>query len=124
MDLIAWNERYRTGIDIVDRQHQGLFQLLNEYATSLTRVDAHPVGEPEQVLDRLIDYAAVHFRTEESLMAEAGVDLRHVDTHASRHQAFSEYLGTLKDQPYGDEFSRAEDLVRFLVNWLTSHVLV
>ncbi|WP_052807875.1 bacteriohemerythrin [Methyloterricola oryzae] len=123
MDLIAWNERYRTGIDIVDRQHQGLFQLLNEYATSLTRVDANPVDEPKRVLDRLIDYAVVHFRTEESLMGEAGVDARHVDMHARSHQAFSEYLGALKGQTHGDEFSRAEDLIRFLVNWLTSHVL-
>src|SRR3989338_8989538 len=84
--VFVWNERYETGLDVVDHQHRRLVELLNElgelYSGAGTR------EELLRVFDELAAYTVYHFQTEEKLMAEMNISAAHADPHRAEHAEF------------------------------------
>jgi hemerythrin-like metal-binding protein len=76
MTFINWSPHFVTGIELVDRQHRGLVDLINEVAPLLACQEPVLADEVEILLDRLAAYAVTHFRDEEQLMGAAGMDPR------------------------------------------------
>ncbi|MEF8700716.1 MAG: hemerythrin domain-containing protein [Candidatus Accumulibacter sp. UW20] len=122
MTLLQWSEHFVTGIDGVDHQHRGLVDLVNAAAPVL--IDGDPTTlAAETLLDRLTDYAANHFRDEERLMGECGVDAAYCAQHIRSHCSFVDEVGQMRRQIGGGTFD-GEYLLRFLTSWLTFHILV
>jgi hemerythrin-like metal-binding protein len=76
MTFMVWNEHLETGIDIVDRQHRGLVDMLNQAAPLLAASSRESMRDIGPLLDGLLDYAGTHFRTEEELMARGWTWIR------------------------------------------------
>ncbi len=78
------------GIDLVDEQHEVLHRMYRDIE------EARTAGSPEAVVvERLADfhqYAGIHFRTEESLLAEH--DPERLEAHRREHQRLLERLRT------------------------------
>jgi len=118
--LFEWKDALLTGLDSVDEQHHRLVDLINGLAASLVN---------GRVLDRerlagahaaLLEYTQTHFADEERLMAESGLDPRHVAYHQSQHRFFVQQLSSLP--LHGDDAS-TQTTLRFLVGWLSHHIL-
>lgn len=121
--FLPWSEDMVTGIAIVDQQHHGLVDLLNEIASLLAHAGENPLQDIQPVLDRLLAYTATHFQTEENLMAEYRVDARVVAHH---HNTHAELVDTVVDMvkrfQHGNGITGTE-LLSFLAGWLVFHTI-
>ena len=124
MTFMNWSEHFVTGIELVDRQHRGLVDLVNAVAPQLSCGEALGGQDAETLFDRLAHYATTHFRDEEQLMSESGLDLAYLDHHARNHQGFVEEVGLIRSQYAADGGFDGQQLLRFLASWLTFHILV
>lgn len=122
MDFFKWNEQFQTGLTNVDEQHHRLVDILNAFIQSVSSQDAIARTELEQITDELLEYAKYHFREEEKLMQEAGVDPRHFEPHHQQHQAYTEEIQRERRQ-FADDPIAARNLLRFLGHWLVYHIL-
>lgn len=122
MELFVWNDRYLTGIDMVDDQHHGLVNTMNDLAEILTRQSTMQHSEIERVYGCLLDYATRHFSDEEALMHEIGIDPRHLEFHEGQHHAFISEI--LREQTgIAEDPVAAKTLLGFLGHWLIFHIL-
>lgn len=119
-----WDSYFETGIEVVDQQHRGLVDMINEAAPLLSRGSTVISPELEALVARLFDYAALHFSTEESLMEMHGLAESYRARHSGIHGDFvaqiNQMLAQLKE---GDVDGLGQALLSFLTSWLTFHIL-
>jgi hemerythrin-like metal-binding protein len=120
METFVWSDRFMTGEAIVDDEHKELVRIINWVGS----LQAGPAVRPEElqaVLDKLVQYAVMHFAHEEELMASVACDERHADLHRSIHQDFARQVTSMREISLGG--GESEFLLRFLTNWLAYHIL-
>jgi len=122
MDTFVWDQNFVTGLSDVDEQHHALVDLFNELSLSLFLSDAQREGVLHDTFDRLVAYTRYHFRDEEALMREVGVDLRHIEIHQGLHQQFVEQVNAMWAR-HATMQDPAETFVGFLTAWLGLHIL-
>jgi hemerythrin len=66
MPLLTWTHACSVGVMAMDDQHGILMDTLNELRLAVVR--GSPRDEVNQIMDRLIDFTRLHFRSEEQLM--------------------------------------------------------
>ena len=117
-----WDDGFVTGLDVVDAQHHALVDLFNELNQALFS----PAGDRQALLAdiyaRLLAYAEYHFREEEQLMAQSGLDARHVQAHCRLHQQFVQQIRVMWARR-GTQADLGAMLVDFLTAWLGLHIL-
>lgn len=118
LELFAWNDRFLTGVDLIDNEHQQLVHLINRVAT-LHGTTTGNTGA-RATLEELIAFTGEHFHHEEQVM-ERVCDERFVMQHKVLHRKF---LWELEKIRLSDSSSGAvEYLLRFLSSWLAYHIL-
>lgn len=123
VELLAWDDYLATGIDIIDEQHRGLIDLVNETASALVDDAELSGGDTRRLMDYLVEYAKVHFSTEEALMALSGVDERHIERHRQSHDNFMQQLVDMSGELRAGSTLSGQQLMEFLANWLVFHIL-
>ncbi len=117
--IIAWDQSFSVGIKEIDEQHQELIKIIN---CLVENEDATGHSEPiAHVLDRMTQYAAYHFETEEALMLQ--YDYPAYESHRDDHTQFK--LKTAKfclDALLRKE-TLPEELLSYLRDWFTRHIL-
>jgi hemerythrin-like metal-binding protein len=120
MQAFLWNSLFETGLIEVDGQHQRLVGLVNQLGQ-----DTHS-GDPariDQALAELADYTVYHFRSEEAIMAAAGVSALHADRHRATHQRFVAQVVEWINRRKAGEDIHLGALIEFLADWLVFHIL-
>lgn len=118
MSLLNWEAKYSMDISEVDRQHEGLVDLINE-AHEIMK-DGRTNEDMGAVFDKLILYAKEHFIFEEKFMAEAGH--KHMQKHIEEHNYFAEQVTSFKDQFDHGRKIVSMKVLRFLMEWLVDHI--
>jgi hemerythrin-like metal-binding protein len=119
MDAFIWDQRYMTGESLVDSEHQELVRMINSVIDPGDgQFDKNRIPE---VLNRLVEYAAVHFKHEEILMADEGVDPHFLAQHTKVHQDFAAQVTQMVAE--GEQNNDLEYLLNFLTTWLAQHIL-
>ena len=116
---LHWTERYSVHIATLDRQHQGLFDTINELNAALA--DGKGATVMDDVLRRLLDYAAYHFASEEYLMEAhrfPGLAI-----HRLEHEAFGRNVKKYLDDYRQGKQHAPVSLLLFLQSWLNEHIL-
>ncbi len=115
-------KKYRTGIVMVDNQHQMLVDMVTQLDTIRKTQYANVqfrMGEIGKVVKQLIDYTISHFAFEESLMREANYE--HYSAHKRIHELF-----ITRSNEYKERFIAGEDIVDELLEvlnrWLFNHI--
>ena len=87
----AWHERYVSGVERIDAQHQEIFFLVHELG------EAAALGtnkaEVGHFLDAFREHIVVHFGEEEAAMGKQGYP--ELPAHITAHHAISEQLAQL-----------------------------
>ena len=116
---IVWNQSFETNIPEVDTQHRRLVEIINTLADGIGRSS---MGDLQEILGQLKEYAQYHFRTEETIMDAAGyADLAE---HRDEHLAFVDQLQLFDLDIILASEGLAWDMYHFLSGWLTNHILV
>jgi hemerythrin len=118
---IEWTPSYAVGIEIIDRQHQVLFQQISKLIDAL-----HQGKGKEEVaatLQFLTTYALNHFALEEGLMAQHAY--RAAPDHRKEHDTFRATFAALATQldEQGPSAALAMEVNNKVCNWLVRHVL-
>jgi hemerythrin-like metal-binding protein len=121
MDTFIWDERFVTGLDMVDSQHRHLVDMVNRLG-DLRIQGAVDEAEMARMFGELAEYAVYHFGEEERLMAEVGVDARHSDGHTHNHREFVRQV-TMMWQNRAVTADPQAMLYDFLAAWLAVHIL-
>lgn len=121
--MITWKPYFNTGIALVDEQHRGLVNVLNEAAPLLCGQDSNQNINIAPLLDKLTQYTLVHFKTEDELMRSASMDTRHLEHHRLQHSGFVDQITVMRGKFEQDGKISGSELVRFLTAWLTFHIL-
>ena len=118
MALLIWNDSYRIGDPVIDREHCRLFDLINDFHfTFLQNRDRRNILI---VLNNLVQYAEEHFQHEERIMAERGYP--GLDRHREIHADLFETLFSLQTKLEKGTIGMEQETVAFLRNWLTDHI--
>jgi len=122
IDIFSWNESFATGIPQIDEQHQRLVDLVNMLANSLA--SQAEIAVLNNIFDELADYAGYHFKTEESIWQEyLGEDALEA-THKKIHDGFiTQVLQIKHSESTKSQHDIVEDVLLFLTNWLSFHIL-
>ncbi|MDR1350016.1 MAG: hemerythrin domain-containing protein [Zoogloeaceae bacterium] len=136
LDTFKWDQRYETGIPIVDSQHHRLVDMLNNMVDTVTeRQQGVTPDNIVTLLDALAAYAVEHFADEEKLMREnrdniPNEELRaafrqHEEQHKRQHAAFVEQVVLTRAEYLASHHSQStlELLVNFVTSWLSFHIL-
>jgi hemerythrin len=119
---VVWSDRYSMGIKIVDDQHKGLLNFVNELFNHSTG-DEHDEREYfKSVIQGAVNYIKTHFETEEKLMTATNFP-GYVE-HKKIHDEFTmTVLKSVKDYETGKRLV-LEKFAYFLKNWVLTHVAV
>ncbi len=121
MEVIHWDKNFETGLHEVDKQHQYLFKVINQFGQLLSKnkVDEN---ELENIFFELVSYTRYHFEEEEKAMKHSAIDDRHAIAHHQQHEAFLQDVNMLHTEMLKGR-DTGKDLFEFLMNWLVYHIL-
>lgn len=119
-----WDYYFESGIAVMDQQHRGLVDIINEVGPLLTAKSELARGRLETLIEHLFDYATLHFKTEAGLMQSYGLIDSYKHNHEAAHACFVDDLITLRTQMSEDQAGETGPmLLKFLTGWLTFHIL-
>ena len=122
LETFVWGDDFITGVESVDQQHHGLVALFNELSEALMTGQDLDAGDAYLVFQRLLNYAEYHFKEEDELMRQCGLDPRHIAGHDELHRTFVDQLRGMWVAK--DTMSHpAEIFLSFLTSWLGLHIL-
>jgi len=119
MPVVHWDGSLAVGVELIDKQHEDLFRIINSFNDRLE------TGEDELfsldvLLDSLKNYVRYHFTTEQNLLERNGCPA--LARHKGLHDAFAAHVAQYEQGR--THVTRAELLAlqEFLLDWLTSHI--
>jgi len=121
MTFMEWQDSYSVGVAIFDDEHKKLIAIINRLSDAIDE----GVGptDLDRICDHLAEYAAMHFRHEEMYFEDWSYP--EAEPHIARHKAFRQkidaYRKAITDRDSGD---LADEMLVFLREWLTYHILV
>ena len=119
----VFTDKFKTGITIVDEEHQTLFNIIGKiYKTIDVELVHDKFDLILDILDELKEYTCVHFADEENYMQEIGYD--GLAQQQLLHQKFIETLEDLNlDEVDDNQEAYLYEFLNFLQNWLVNHIL-
>lgn len=118
-----FTEQYMTGIPLVDKEHEMLFEIIGR-ANELVKAELlhDKYDEIVGILNELRDYTKEHFRDEEEYME--GIQYPGLGAQKLAHQAFVSKLEEIDlEQVDQNQQEYLEELMEFLFGWLSNHIL-
>ena len=119
----AFNEKYITGIELIDREHRRLFEIIAE-ADSLIRAEFlhDKYDEIVTILDELREYTKEHFSDEEKYMES--IHYTRLEAQKRAHESFVEKLTEINLEDIDENQQEyLEELLEYLLAWLVNHIL-
>ena len=119
-NLINWNESYSVGNSEMDEQHKKLIAIINKLFKSFKEGNAQNILS--DILQEMIDYSNFHLNSEEKLLFK--YDYPHKEEHEAKHQSFRNKTEELKELLKKGSEDAHYELIEYLKNWWTNHILV
>jgi hemerythrin len=119
-DVVVWEEKYITGITLIDHQHKELFSLTNELFRACVGRDETLKSAFAEAMSRMVEYVHIHFSAEQELMQRIKYPQYH--EHKKQHDALiRDILDAVNEYNYGKKFV-PNQFVRTLRDWILSHI--
>lgn len=118
----VWDDKLRTGIDIIDAQHEAIALLAAKVIKDPETFLASDTGVT--FLTDFYQLVAFHFDTEEQLMAQADASSDWIEAHTKEHSWLLETIVSYSyDQTIGHDPKRVADIMQDLHEIIVGHVL-
>jgi len=119
MALLEWSDELSVGIDLIDKQHMILVRAINLLAMAIEKDSERELLAA--IFETLADYTNTHFTYEEELFEY--FDYPETKEHKQSHQALLDKVVDLKVKFDEGEDSLGPEVLKFLVEWLTRHIM-
>jgi hemerythrin-like metal-binding protein len=117
--IFPWRDTYSVGIPQIDSQHKGLIRLINDLQTAM--MEGKGKQALSSIINDLIRYTESHFAFEEALLQQRRYSA--LAAHKQEHKELTRQVHELRDKFQSSELTISMDVMKFLKNWLASHIL-
>jgi len=118
MALIEWTEKLSVNIATIDKQHQKLVAMLNEFYDEVTKKSNKELIA--DLISKMKEYTQIHFRTEEELFAK--YSYKDAGAHIQKHNEFIKKVNDLENRFSAGKLVLSFEITNFLKDWLVSHI--
>ena len=119
-EYVSWSDSYSLGVKIVDDQHKGLLNFVNELFNHATGNEEEERAYFKAVINEVLQYVKMHFSTEEKLMI-----LNRFPGYAEHKKAHDDFklvvIKSVKDFDSGEPLV-LEKFANFLKDWILNHI--
>lgn len=118
-----WKDDYKVDVSEIDSQHKKLFEIGGRISELMGLDDEYDhYDEIKEIFEELKDYTAYHFGYEEKLMEKYGY--KDLDAHKIEHAFMVKKINKLEKKDFDeDQRGISLDLVSFVSDWITGHIL-
>jgi hemerythrin len=122
MDMVAWDEKYATGIELIDSQHKELFSLTNELFRACLIGEEELKGVFTETMGRMVDYVRFHFGAEQVLLQR--IKYPDYQEHKKQHdKLIRDILEAVNAHNKGEKFV-PNQFVRTMRDWILGHIAI
>jgi hemerythrin len=120
-----WKDEYRTGIEVIDKQHKHLMEIgarIFDLANADDGYDRY--DDIMEVLNELRDYTVYHFGYEEQLMEKYNYE--RYEPHKFQHYFVIKKIEKFEKEKDEIDVNQKETILRlaeFISDWITNHIL-
>lgn len=119
MTLFAWTQKMSVGMARIDKEHRGLFDIINQLHDAMLAGRGSQTLRP--VLAHLAEYTKLHFGHEEELLRMHGYP--GLADHLKLHEIFRAKVGELDARSKAGTVALSVSTLDFLCDWLSKHIL-
>ena len=113
---IAWKDSYCIGIPIIDEQHRCIVSIINSIHYF---VEEHrELDVLESIINMMIQYTVIHFKTEEAMLKEAGYPP--IEEQILLHKQLINQLKEVSHE--ATQECDVDPLLKLLKAWWLSHI--
>ncbi len=117
-NFIKWNSTLSVGITKFDDQHKKLISLINKFYESIQNKKSSSILN--DIMQELLSYAEYHFKIEEDFFVKYNYNN---PDHIQEHNNFIDRVKKLYRQCKLEKVMYIE-LIIFLTDWVSNHILV
>lgn len=121
MVYLEFHQNFLTGLKDIDLQHKRIFNYLNSLFELNKFNKSIGSSDIRKRLEDLLNYIYSHFRYEEDLMREKGID--NFLAHINEHQRFKDSIQEIMKTHAESEYSLVFEICKFIKNFYTDHIL-
>jgi len=119
-DFVPWSDKFSCGIKLIDEQHKGLVDLVNEMYNHATGNTIQERDYFSRVIQETVSYVKTHFATEEKIMI--ATKFAGFAEHKKEHDTFIlAVVENIRDFESGKRLTLST-FSRFLKEWILSHI--
>ena len=119
-ELITWTNKFACGIKMIDDQHKGLVDLVNEMFNHVTGNNVQEKDYFNRVIQEIVKYVKNHFATEEKILILSKYS--GYREHKKEHESFIREIATnIRDFQAGKRFTLSS-FTRYIKDWILSHI--
>ena len=117
--FVEWKEDFSIGVETVDEQHKGLFNLANELY-DVCEKEGVTTEYFKEVLQKTVNYVILHFSTEERIMKQYNDPC--YEEHQNEHGIFVRKVMQEAANLENGEADAPKVFMDFLRDWIGKHV--
>jgi hemerythrin len=117
--MLDWKDSYSVDVHTIDAQHKNLFRIAADLQRAM--VAGETKGALPQIVERLVQYTAVHLAFEERLMQEAAYP--ELQAHKLEHEKLKRSILQFQKDLNEGRSAMAFELLQFLKIAIREHIL-
>lgn len=124
MEAVKWNDRFKLGVEVIDRAHQNLFSIVNKLI-ALNEDTAKQPHACREGIKYFKSYTLQHFAQEEEYMRQ--IAYQNYNKHKRIHDKMKEKTIPSLEQELEEENYSEKSVQRFMglcIGWLNAHIIV
>lgn len=119
MEIIRWDDSYSVRIASIDKQHQSLFNAINDFYDSIIQQKgAHEATL--KLLNKLKEYTVYHFQSEEQLMQRYQFPM--YGAHKKEHDEFIEKINNIEERIMTGKLVISIEITSMIKDWIENHI--
>ncbi len=119
MSFLNWTDEMSVNVKEIDNQHKKMIKIINKLYNAMEK--RKPRDVLENVLDELIEYADIHFGTEEKYFEKFGYTKK--KEHRKEHKDFVVKVLDFRKGYREGRLLLSADIMEFLKDWLKTHIM-
>jgi hemerythrin len=122
MDLVSWSPTFSVGVKLIDEQHKGLLDLVNDMFNHVVGDEKAEHEYFKMVIDEAVRYVKIHFQTEEKIMIHT-----HFPGYMEHKKAHDTFVLNVVKQVREFEANNKitlTEFIRFLKEWILTHIAI
>lgn len=121
---MMWKEKYKIGVDIIDKQHEELFKRVSAFIQTVQQKGPWEIklAKVKETLEFMQQYVVFHFADEEAYQEKMNYpDLEdHKAAHNKFKEAVNDYAIRMEKEDYPEQL--VQEFSGKLMTWLIMHV--